>query len=708
MNVSHNAKQGEQKMNEFAKTARRGCATLFAVSCAAAMMPMAAYTTSLPDGYIRLNYIESTTKQAIRTGYTPAYGDRIECVVKVPASAKQQTSWPTLFGTRTSNETQRYYIRYNPSDNSFRFGHNSQEAETATGSAFDTGGYEGGHAMRIVCQTNVLSWTRRDGSYAGQIVATAGSFTPPGQLAIFSCQHGDNNWTSGAANMRLYSFTISNAAGEIQCNFVPCRRKSDGLVGLYDTVRETFCSNNTTSTSVNFTAGPVPGDLPYGYTRLEYIESTYKQCIFTGFAPAYGDRIECNVKLSSSHTGSYIGIFGKRDAQNSNNYYFQASTDGSNMLGYNNTDYWGDSTYFSSGEGTRFRTACNFLAGYDGGYIVHVAMQTNVVEWARLDGSNYGYVAAPAGASQPTMNREFYIFGLNHGGNKWVSNPVNMRLYSYTVTSPDGTLRSNFVPCRNPSGLVGLYDTVRDCFKANESTNSEGPFTAGGDYDALPEGYTKAKWIQSTTVHQYIDTGYYHGTNDLVVMDYYALKSWQDQGYCYLWGSRMPSSGNHTHANNWSFYIGGKNQNRVNYNHHGSKGNDNPSASVYNYADNPIHLECQASTARWTCGDATNSFTTTSTFSDWADGKWPLWIFTGDCGGVVAENYTTVMRLYYFKIYREIDGQMVLVRDFVPCLNESGAAGLFDKVERRFHGNARSGVAGFRAYTYQGMVLTFR
>ena len=115
--------------------------------------------------------------------------------------------------------------------------------------------------MRIVCQTIVLSWTSRDGTYAGQIVATAGSFTPPGQLAIFSCQHGDNNWTSGAANMRLYSFTISNAAGEIQCNFVPCRRKSDGLVGLYDTVRETFYSNNTTSTSVNFTAGPVPGDL---------------------------------------------------------------------------------------------------------------------------------------------------------------------------------------------------------------------------------------------------------------------------------------------------------------------------------------------------------------------------------------------------------------------------------------------------------------
>ena len=92
----------------------------------------------------------------------------------------------------------------------------------------------------------------------------------------------------------------------------------------------------------------------------------------------------------------------------------------------------------------------------------------------------------------------------------------------------------------------------------------------------------------------------------------------------------------------------------------------------------------------------------------WTDGKWPLYIFTGDCGGVPEYGYSTIMRLYYFKVYRDIGGQMVLVRDFVPCLNESGAAGLFDKVERRFYGNARSGVADFRYHAWRGMVISFR
>ncbi|MBQ2632141.1 MAG: hypothetical protein IJG13_20890, partial [Kiritimatiellae bacterium] len=883
-------------MNEFAKTARRGCATLFAVSCAAAMLPMAAYTTSLPDGYIKLDYIESTYKQAIRTGYTPTYGDRIECVVKLPTSRAQQQSWPTLFGTRTSSEAQKYFFRYRPSDDSFRFGHGSTEVETVTGENMDTGGYETGHVMRVICQTNVLSWARLDGTHGGQIVASGSAPSISVPLSIFCCGHGDVTWASGGTNMRLYSFTVSNAAGVTQCDFVPCRRKSDGAVGLYDTVRGRFYGNESSNSFAGFTAAPVSSTLPDGYTRLAYIESTYKQALHTGYIPTWGDKIECDVKISNKHASSYLTLFGKQDDTSVNCYYFTIQTDATQGIGF------GNRTYFDR-TGEYFRTACDYLKGYDGGHLVHLTMQTNKVEWVRHDGTMYGSVYAPADATPPTMNREFCIFGGNHQDNKWVTNPTNMRLYSFKVTAQDGTVQCEFIPCRrNSDGAIGLYDVVRDLFKQNESTASGagGPFAAGHvygslplgfrkanyiestsalqyidtcylhgtndlvvmeyyapkdwqtngycylwgskatgntepenwqfyiggrnqdyvsynhkaskattnpatydytsdpihlecqansarwtcgvqngsyetassysdwtngrytmyifsgnvagsvggsfctvmrlysfkiyrdiggemvlvhdfvpmvaasgavglydmvgdrfhgnmranaedfnagiDYDSLPDGYTKAKWIQSTSDLQYIDTGYWHGTNDLVVMDYYAPRTWQVKDYCYLWGSRMGSSGNHQHAVNWSFYIGGRNQSRVNYNHYNSKGDDNPTASVYNYADNPIHLECQASTAKWTCGDVTNSFTTTGTFANWTDGKWPLYIFTGDCGGSPENSYSTIMRLYYFKIYRDIGGQMVLVRDFVPCLNESGAAGLFDKVERRFHG----------------------
>ena len=183
---------------------------------------------------------------------------------------------------------------------------------------------------------------------------------------------------------------------------------------------------------------------------------------------------------------------------------------------------------------------------------------------------------------------------------------------------------------------------------------------------------------------------------DLIVMDYYAPKTWQINGYCYLWGARMPSSGNHTHAVNWHFYIGGKNQNNISYNHYTGKSVSNPAG--YDYLSNPVHLEAQASTATFTCGDGGGSLVTTGTFSNWVAGRWPIFIFTGDCGGVVDYGYSSIMRLYSFKIYRDCDGRMAPVRDFVPCVETAtGRAGLYDLIGERFHGNARAGVADFIA-----------
>ncbi len=428
--------------------------------------------------------------------------------------------------------------------------------------------------------------------------------------------------------------------------------------------------------------------LPAGYTRLTYIESPVKQCIHTEYIPAWGDKIECDVKITMPYDSTSRALFGKRDKEGVNNWYFVIRSDATQAIGYGNGDY------YTSG-GVRLREASNYLANYDSTYLVHVTMQTNIVQWTRHDGTHYGYCMAPADATPPTMNRELCIFGINHIDNKWVSCPTTMRLYSFKVTAEDGTVRCNFIPCyRHSDGEVGLYDVVRDLFKANESTVSGTyQFKAGPIYGSLPDGFRKAKYIQSTSALQYIDTGYLHGTNDLVVMDYYAPKDWQVNGYCYLFGSRAAGSA-HRNAENWYFYIGGAdNQSYVTYNHQNSKAVQNPSG--YDYTSDPIHLECQASAADFTCGGSSGSLVSPATFADWTEGKWPLYIFTGDCGGTADNSYCTVMRLYSFKIYRDINGESVLVHDFIPCVAASGKAGLYDLVGDRFHGNARSGVEDF-------------
>lgn len=46
------------------------------------------------------------------------------------------------------------------------------------------------------------------------------------------------------------------------------------------------------------------------------------------------------------------------------------------------------------------------------------------------------------------------------------------------------------------------------------------------------------------------------------------------------------------------------------------------------------------------------------------------------------------MRLYHCRIY----DNNTFVRDFIPCINASGAVGLYDLVGRQFYGNAGTGV----------------
>jgi hypothetical protein len=44
-----------------------------------------------------------------------------------------------------------------------------------------------------------------------------------------------------------------------------------------------------------------------------------------------------------------------------------------------------------------------------------------------------------------------------------------------------------------------------------------------------------------------------------------------------------------------------------------------------------------------------------------------------------------------FKLYScQIYDNGTLIRDYVPCLNEVGVVGLYDKVENKFYGNAES------------------
>jgi hypothetical protein len=54
--------------------------------------------------------------------------------------------------------------------------------------------------------------------------------------------------------MKLFGLKVYNATGDLLNAFVPCKRKSDAVVGVYDLMTHTFISSANT---VAFTAGTV-------------------------------------------------------------------------------------------------------------------------------------------------------------------------------------------------------------------------------------------------------------------------------------------------------------------------------------------------------------------------------------------------------------------------------------------------------------------
>ena len=195
--------------------------------------------------------------------------------------------------------------------------------------------------------------------------------------------------------------------------------------------------------------------LPAGYTELEYIESTGTQYIDTGISGFNTGDWEIYAKWMttvSTQPASYGFIFGVYTDESHNSY----------RLIFNQTN---SGKYFIS---------ANSRAG--GGSIA-VSASTNAIHNVVvkngsfvLDGQNYQ--APNAGTALPADSK-LGIFRCDENGS-YASKGV-ARLYSMSVKK-DGVLIGDFVPAKNSSGVIGMYDTVGNRFYTNQGT---GEFIAG-------------------------------------------------------------------------------------------------------------------------------------------------------------------------------------------------------------------------------------
>ena len=197
--------------------------------------------------------------------------------------------------------------------------------------------------------------------------------------------------------------------------------------------------------------------LPSGYAQLAYIKSSGAQYIDTGVAAAKDLKVEAIMDVDES--SSWIMILG--DYTSSKYFSWWAKEN----LAY---------AYFGSKNGT-----LTFSAGKH----TYIADGPNN-KW-EIDGTSI--TMEPASSDFSGTGGTLYLFSVHNGGSY---TRASAKLYSCKIYK-NGTLIRDFVPCRNASGTLGLYDLTNNRFYGNAGSGDfEGPYYGPLKNSCLIDGAT--------------------------------------------------------------------------------------------------------------------------------------------------------------------------------------------------------------------------
>ena len=191
--------------------------------------------------------------------------------------------------------------------------------------------------------------------------------------------------------------------------------------------------------------------LPEGYTELEYIQSSGTQYINTGVNPNQNTRIICDTNLAKQNTAAWL--FGARNGSGDSTFGF---------LTYQNA-------YRSDYNTNQDQTISDTYTGF-----FTVDKDKNVT---KINGETK--ITNAGGTFQTSY--PLFLFANNNGGS--VAGYSSCAIQACQIYD-NGTLIRDYVPAKNSSGIVGLYDVVNNEFYQNAGT---GVFTAGPEVGAEPE-----------------------------------------------------------------------------------------------------------------------------------------------------------------------------------------------------------------------------
>lgn len=372
----------------------------------------------LPAGYTELGYIQSSGAQYINTEFNPNQDTRVVIDVDVLSSQAAEGHFASCIGGGY------YYTLYVNASRVCGTRYAAQALKTF-GSALSAG-------TRYVIDKNKNVTTIGENS----ATHTAATFQMAYPLTIF-CRNNAGT-KDRYISTKLYSCQIYDN-GTLVRDFVPAKRDSDGVAGLYDLVNKVFYAS---ASSTDFIAGPMT-ELPAGYTKLAYIESTGPQYFNLGFKANQNTRMIADVDITAA--SAERAIFGARTA--SKNTAFCVWT-APNNNGYQ-SDY-----------GSQMATPVG--SNSTGRHLIDRNKNVLTVDGAVVH-------THTAGTFQTAY--DMYLLQVNNKGSILTGYPFAGKLY-FCQAYDNETLIRDLVPCISDADGVGLCDLVNGVFYGNAGTGT--------------------------------------------------------------------------------------------------------------------------------------------------------------------------------------------------------------------------------------------
>ena len=604
------------------------------------------YFNELPASYTRLEYVQSSGSQYVNTGISS--GTNITAEICWKSLMNAQTESKFVFGTRKAWQQSMLFVSHqcrndSVSDSGIRYAWGANAYSTQT---FPTDFF----AQRLSASEAMLGTTK--------------VWTPPSAtfdysypMYVFTINNAGSAHSNGA-RMQLKWLRICDSGEEVRM-FVPVRRNSDSVAGLYDLANSNFYPS---ASSTALVAGPEIATLePFSATASEieggaYLAATLVESPYTAFTA--GD-----LYLSIAAEGEQYPAGEKVASGIGAGYEFSTNVTGLAA----DTPYSARITFIPSGDYPE-ASADISLVDFSTIYVTNGAVKVVDQDWTTGAKRVWDFGSGATPVIDVAEGKTLTIKGPIRGSSGFLKRGLG----TLVLAGSGAEFSGNCEVCSGKVVLEGAATYLkRRCFRVRDSL-------------ALPSGYAMLDYIglDGGGTDSYVDTGFTPTTLTFgFLFDYYI-------GESYAANSGHRVMGSASRANNkWDGVQTG--------NYSGSSAERGQmcfgttteaiSATGGQEAFTRMRISlfnCDAELSRgWR-----HSFTVNSTPSFYGS----VYIGTIHTQPLSAGS---PMRVYRFKVFEGT----TLLHDFVPVSDSSGAIGLYDT-----YGNLGFRPAANAAYATSG------